>query len=212
MGRLTQWLMALAGLLASASMCSCSGGNNQSAIDTEQSDVKHAKDGSVERLPPTENNDVVIADYNDVASDDFEKIADKTCSVGGFGPAMYGPQAAPPTWLRGEILLVRDTEVTDGLDKRIVQKIMRIHRPETRACYERECERDKSVSNGEVTVSWSIDKSGTVSDVIIGATTLHNKRVEDCLIETIQRWQFPHPRAVDSVHVTTVFVFRPKAD
>ena len=64
MARLTQWLMALAGLLTSASMSSCSGGNGNEEprppVDTEQSVEKPVKDMIVDRLPPADDasNDV----------------------------------------------------------------------------------------------------------------------------------------------------------
>ena len=59
MARLTQWLMALAGLLTSASMSSCSGGNGNEEprppVDTEQSVEKPVQDGAVDNLPPADD-------------------------------------------------------------------------------------------------------------------------------------------------------------
>lgn len=258
MARLTQWIMALAGLLTSASMSSCSRGNENEEprppVDTEQRVATPEKDGGVDRLTPADDAsadekpliasqnwyefnvsdnrlsippkwyelydvDVDIEDYKDaVSDDDFDKryvpsraslakpIASSSKAtnrkdVSRVTSLAYGPPPAPPR------LIVSVTEVTDGFDKRIVQKVVRSRFEEILACYEKECERDKNVGSGEITVSWNIHQESFVSGVIIEKTTLHNKRVEDCLVEAIQRWQFPNPQAVNFTRVKTVFVF-----
>ena len=296
MARLTQWIMALAGLLTSASMSSCSRGNENEEprppVDTEQRVATPEKDGGVDRLTPADDAsadekpliasenwyefnvsdnrlsippkwyelyDVDIEDYKAQDSQDSqvsqavlaaqaaqaeavnrmlafrsekvdlidwssfdalreaEKAADSN-DVSKVSSAYYG---VPPAYKSKSksipctvcpIVRALTPEVTDGIDKRVIQKVLRSHFGELRACYENAFERDKNVSSGRVIVSWIINKAGTVPGVTIKETTLKNKRFEDCLVKAISRWRFPKPRGVDFVHVEYPLVFESPTD
>lgn len=267
MARLTQWLMALAGLLTSASMSSCSDGNENEEprppADTAQSVTKPVKDGVVDHLPSVDDvsadekppinsenwyefnvsdnrlsippkwyelYDVDIEDYKEAVSDDFDKlyvpsrafladtIANSQKTTAGARKDVskrrsynvslaYGPvpvyQGPKPivVWLASK------TQVTGSRDRLAIIKRIRSYESKIQACYAEEFERNKNVGRGEVTVSWNIDEAGAVSGVTIESTALRNKRVEYCLVETIQRLRFPYSRMADSTHVKTVFTF-----
>ena len=241
MARLTQWLMALAGLLTSASMSSCSHDNENEEprplADTEQSVAKPVKDMIVDRLRPADDASFEeIRAYEDAMQDNYLSKAAfdawvKFYTTPGYGDlgwsATYGPPPIykseringvpisihPPSKTHNNIKMKGlPYQVTDGLDKRIFYKVVHSHFSELRACYENAFERDKNVGSGKVIVSWNIDEAGTVSGVTIKETELHNKRIEDCLVEAISRLRFPKPRGVDSVHVEYPFFFESPTD
>ena len=301
MARLTQWIMALAGLLTSASMSSCSRGNENEEprppVDTEQRVATPEKDGGVDRLTPADDAsadekpliasknwyefnvsdnrlsippkwyelyDVDIEDYKDAVSDDddFDKryvpsraslakpiassskatnrdvdfdgsafdalknVDDKFAfdawksEVSRVPGGYYGP---PPVYKSNDTrkkkqkadritIKVLPPDVSGSLDKRAVQKVVRSHFSELRACYENEFERDKNVGSGKVTVSWKVDETGAASGVTIKETTLKNKRVEDCLVEAISRWRFPKPTGGVWAHIEYSFDFELQTD
>ena len=106
-------------------------------------------------------------------------------------------------------------DVSGPRSKRIIQRVVRSHFGELRACYENEFERNKNVGSGKVTVSWKVDETdGPASGVTIKETTLKNKRVEDCLVEAISSWRFPWtlPKYDKSTHVEYPFVFESPTD
>ena len=212
MASLTLWIMVLAGLLMSASMSSCSGVNGNRApsslVDTEQSVAKPVKDGVVDHLSPADD----ASDEEDYEFDeeDYEFDEDDDAS----DEILYRIAYNDDTFSTCDIMLEALTpEVTDGIDERIVQKVVRYYlKGKIWACYAEEFECGKNMGSGEVTVSWNIDEAGHVSGVTIEATTLQNKGVEYCLVETISRWRFPRPTGVDSVHVKYPFVFESPTD
>ena len=205
MASLTLWIMVLAGLLMSASMSSCSGVNGNRApsslVDTEQSVAKPVKDGVVDHLSPADD----ASDEEDYEFDEDDDASDEI---------LYRIAYNDDTFSTCDIMLEALTpEVTDGIDERIVQKVVRYYlKGKIWACYAEEFECGKNMGSGEVTVSWNIDEAGHVSGVTIEATTLQNKGVEYCLVETISRWRFPRPTGVDSVHVKYPFVFESPTD
>ena len=236
MARLTQWIMALAGLLTSASISSCSAGNGNEEprppVDTEQSVEKPVKDMIVDRLPPADDasNDVRRA-YADAMQDDLDwatfdalqklRIVDDNNDVSYTTGGAYGVISVPRNdngyrLFRNGIPIAPPTikaqtpEVTDGLDKRIIQKVARSHFREIRACYEKEFVRDENVGSGKVTVSWKVDETGAASGVTIKETTLKNKRIEDCIVEAISSWRFP--KYGKSTHIEYPFVFESPTD
>lgn len=82
--------------------------------------------------------------------------------------------------------------VTGALDKRVIQKVVRQHLGELRACYERELNVDKNLE-GEVEIQWIISPQGSVQKVIVADSTLNNRTVENCTTKAIQHWRFPAP-------------------
>jgi hypothetical protein len=75
-----------------------------------------------------------------------------------------------------------------------------------RACYEAAAARDPTLS-GSLTVGFSVSPSGSVSSANIGGSSLHNPRVEGCVLRQFQRLQFP--TADKPTGASFPFVFRP---
>ena len=99
--------------------------------------------------------------------------------------------------------------VNGGIDKRIIQKVVRQHVGEIRSCYEREFAKDSSLT-GRVVMVWIVNPDGSVSKAMVKETTLRNKKVEECLKNSVLHWRFPAPKGGGLVQVEYPFVFERK--
>lgn len=98
--------------------------------------------------------------------------------VGG-GPGERGVQgAAAPGTAQG------------GLNPEQIRRVVLAHRGALQACYEIEAQKDPTLKGG-VTVSWTIDAVGAVTSAAVGGSTIHNARVEGCILRQVRSWHFP---------------------
>lgn len=97
-------------------------------------------------------------------------------------------------------------DVSGSLDKRIIQKVVRDHRRELSACYEKELAKVKGL-RGEIKVRWIIDTRGTVTHAVKVSSSMNNKAVEDCVVNSIKYWRFPAPKGGAPVQVDYPFNF-----
>ena len=97
-------------------------------------------------------------------------------------------------------------QVEGTIDKRIIQKVVRDHSGEFRACYERELNKIKGL-NGRVVLFWLISPQGDVTKAMVKDTSLKNATVEQCLIKSVNHWRFPAPKGGGIVAVEYPFVF-----
>lgn len=138
---------------------------------------------------------------------------------GGFGPGGGGPGGgairAAARNVEGNLgekregapkMKALNPDVTGSLDKRVIQRVVRQHSGELRACYEREVAKVKGL-NGRVEMTWIIAVNGSVAKVYVTSTTLKNKNVENCLVNSIKFWRFPTPKGGGMVQVNYPFVF-----
>ncbi len=109
---------------------------------------------------------------------------------------------------RNSKIKMKVPEVTGMLDKRIIQKVVRQHTGELRACYEKELGKNKGLS-GQITASWIITAQGSVSKTKIKESTMKNKDVEKCIVNAIGYWRFPMPKGGGEVLVEFPFEFSP---
>ena len=74
-------------------------------------------------------------------------------------------------------------------------------------CYDRAVEQEKiSIkAKGSVTVGLSITPNGQPTKVHVAKSTLNNKDVENCVVETIQGWELPPPGDVCEFSFTYEF-------
>jgi hypothetical protein len=42
-----------------------------------------------------------------------------------------------------------------------------------------------------VTATWTIDASGAVTSASMASSTIHNARVEGCVLRQVRTWRFP---------------------
>jgi hypothetical protein len=99
-------------------------------------------------------------------------------SGGGGGPGEHGLQGAAAVAAHG------------GLSPEQIRRVVLAHRGALQACYEIEAQKDPSLRGG-VTASWTIDPSGGVTSAGLAGTTIHNARVEGCVLRQVRTWHFP---------------------
>lgn len=94
-----------------------------------------------------------------------------------------------------------------SLDKEDIDKVVKRRLAAIRYCYEKELTHLQSLA-GKVSVSFTIDASGRVSQASIKESTLGNGTVENCILRTFERMRFPSPVGGGIVTVTYPFVFK----
>jgi hypothetical protein len=80
--------------------------------------------------------------------------------------------------------------VHGGLSPEQIRRVVRAHTGALQACFEIEAQKDPTLKGG-VTVAWSIDPSGSVTSANLASTTMHNARVEGCVLRQVRTWHFP---------------------
>ncbi len=96
--------------------------------------------------------------------------------------------------------------VAGSLDKRIIQKVVRQHSGELRACYEKELFKIKGLS-GRIVLVWIISPQGAVTKALVKESTIKNKNVEQCVLNSVKYWRFPVPKGGSLVQIEYPFVF-----
>ncbi|HXX68156.1 MAG TPA: AgmX/PglI C-terminal domain-containing protein [Polyangiaceae bacterium] len=97
---------------------------------------------------------------------------------GGGGPGEHGVQGSAAVAAHG------------GLSPEQIRRVVLAHRGALQACYEIEAQKDPSLRGG-VTASWTIDPAGAVTSAGLAGSTIHNARVEGCVLRQVRTWHFP---------------------
>ena len=106
------------------------------------------------------------------------------------------------------ILIPRRPTIEGGLDREIIQRVVREHRREIRSCYESVLQRSPDLE-GRVTINWVISPDGAVAAAQVGNSTLNSEEVESCMVRRVRQWRFPEPRGGGTVRVNFPFDFAP---
>jgi hypothetical protein len=77
-----------------------------------------------------------------------------------------------------------------GLSAEQIRRVVVAHRGALQACYEIEAQKDPSLRGG-VTAAWTIDAGGAVTSATLAGSTIHNARVEGCVLRQVHNWHFP---------------------
>lgn len=77
-----------------------------------------------------------------------------------------------------------------GLSAEQIRRVVVAHRGALQACYEIEAQKDPTLRGG-VTASWTIDAGGAVTSASVAGSTIHNARVEGCVLRQVRTWHFP---------------------
>ena len=93
------------------------------------------------------------------------------------------------------------------LDEDLIRRVVEVHLPETRACYEVLLASDAGAS-GVLAVDFTIDESGEVRDPVVFGEDLTDATLHDCVRDRILAWKFPRPEG-GQVTVTYPFLFMP---
>ena len=117
--------------------------------------------------------------------------------AGGLG----GRRASAPDVVPGT------AEVRGSLDKEIIRRIIRRHINEVKFCYERELVRTPGLM-GRVMIQFTIAATGQVVASMVQSSTLGSMPVEQCIAQSVRRWEFPKPQGGGIVVVTYPFVLK----
>jgi hypothetical protein len=100
----------------------------------------------------------------------------------------------------------KQAQVSVGLDRDIVRRIVRAHINELRGCYN-DGLREYPGLTGSVTIAFEIGANGKVASSTVQASALAptDDQVPKCMAQAIKRWQFPKPERVKQVSVTYPF-------
>jgi TonB family protein len=93
-----------------------------------------------------------------------------------------------------------------SLDKEIIDRVVRDHMQEVRACYEAQLRHDRKLG-GAIRVMFTIGATGSVVASELEKSTMNNRLVNDCLVQAVRAWTFPPPEGGGVVVVNYPFVF-----
>ncbi|HEX7505463.1 MAG TPA: AgmX/PglI C-terminal domain-containing protein, partial [Polyangia bacterium] len=116
--------------------------------------------------------------------------------AGGLG----GRRARAPDVIPGQ------ANVRGSLDKEIIRRIIRRHINEVKYCYETELTKKADLS-GRISVQFTIAATGQVIASVLQSSTMGNIRVENCVVQSVRRWEFPKPMGGGIVIVSYPFNF-----
>jgi hypothetical protein len=97
-----------------------------------------------------------------------------------------------------------------GLDRDVIDAIIRRRQDRIRLCYERQLNFNPKLS-GKVAVHFVIGKSGNVVSRRILEDTMKNASVNNCILNEVSTWTFPPPQGGTLVNVDYPFVFESSA-
>jgi outer membrane biosynthesis protein TonB/pSer/pThr/pTyr-binding forkhead associated (FHA) protein len=102
-----------------------------------------------------------------------------------------------------------ETIIMGGLDKSVIDEVVRRHMPQISNCYRKGLNGASSQFSGRVLSRWVISGAGRVQNAGVESSSLGNSEVERCLVGVIQRMIFPEPLGGGVVEVSYPFSFAP---
>ena len=117
-------------------------------------------------------------------------------SGGEWGKKESGGLAKPS----GEPILI------GNMDRSVIDEVIKRHMSRIRYCYQRELTKDPSLA-GKIVMKFTIAGDGSVSSANVKATSMNNLAVEDCILRTFMKMEFPKPKGNGSVFVSYPFMF-----
>jgi hypothetical protein len=111
------------------------------------------------------------------------------------GAGVLGSGTAGSGAVRGVPVRVprRPSKIQGQIDRDALARVINEHVNEMRACYERALLKDANLGAGKVTLEWTIDESGSVSDISTKMSTVKNNEVVSCLLDVVRALKFPKP-------------------
>jgi hypothetical protein len=99
-----------------------------------------------------------------------------------------------------------NAETEGGLTRDQVTRVVKEHAPAIKYCYEKELQRQPSLS-GKIEVYWIIKPGGGVDRVKVASTTVGSREVEGCIERQVRNWTFPRSNA-DTIVQSFPFFFK----
>jgi TonB family protein len=95
--------------------------------------------------------------------------------------------------------------VHGALSKVVIRRVVDRHRNEIRFCYEQALHLHPE-SAGRVAVKFIVSPTGSVQAAAVESSTLGDAATEQCIVQAVQRWNFPSPQGGGIVIVSYPFV------
>lgn len=102
-----------------------------------------------------------------------------------------------------------ETIIMGGLDKSVIDEIIKRHMAQIRYCYSKELDASKGNLSGRILTRFVISGSGTVTQSGVESSSIGNANVEKCLTGVLKRIVFPEPVGGSIVEVSYPFSFTP---
>lgn len=119
---------------------------------------------------------------------------------GGSGGEFREKESGSLASVGGEAIIL------GGLDKSLIDAVIKQNLSRIRYCYQRELVRSPSLA-GRVTVRFIIAKDGSVSSATTKTSSLGAPNVESCINSKFMQFRFPEPKGGGIVIVTYPFLF-----
>ncbi len=148
-----------------------------------------------------------------------EGAGGKTVGIGRIvGKGEGGFEGTGKLGLSGDSLIEGGTghgtssqpEEVGGLDREVIEAIIRRRQDRIRLCYERQLNFSPQLS-GKISIHFVIGKAGQVLTSSILEDTMKNQSVSQCVLTEVKSWTFPPPRGGTLVNVDYPFVFESSA-
>lgn len=125
---------------------------------------------------------------------------------GGDGSSLVGGGPSGPKET-GSIATGDDVIRIGGMDRALIDQVVKQHLQQFRYCYQRELQKDPSLG-GKITVKWIISSDGSVSSASVKHDGIGNAAVSRCMTNVTRRMTFPQPKG-GIVIVSYPFLFAP---
>ena len=125
----------------------------------------------------------------------------------GYGRGMMGEKKEEKVAVRGKVSHSAAT-VMGSLDPAVVQRVVRRHRNEVRAAYEKSLKASPALQ-GKLVLQITIE-DGKVTKVEVTGTTLNDTALEKALVRIVKRWRFPRFPGGGQVVISYPFIFSPR--
>lgn len=122
----------------------------------------------------------------------------------GYGTGGLGSKGAVNINFEGQ-----EAEFVGSLDKEAIRRVIREHRNEIKACYDRELNRNEDLV-GKIVIEWTIVEKGRVGRAIIKNNEMTTDAVAKCVLARLKTWIFPEPPPNTEGLVSYPFVFASK--
>lgn len=162
-------------------------------------DVAQQQEDDVGRLEALDGQ--TIGDFVEEAPDDADGDADERDNLGkaGVGRASSDDSISPQVHRH-------QPETSPGLEREIIQRVVRQNRRMIQHCYERSLQHNAELE-GEIVVEWLIGTDGDVVEASIADSEMDHQDTEECLVRRIETWTFPEPDGDEPVNVSYPFGF-----
>lgn len=89
-------------------------------------------------------------------------------------------------------IIIDEPELGGFCDPANIRQVVQARSNRIRNCFERELQINPALA-GNISVTWRVQADGSVSDAAIGNSTMNNRSVENCILQTVDRMRFESP-------------------